>query len=156
MVENLTKGEIKPIVEDLVEELRECPDGTRISTSLLLRQAEHEDAFNSVDLIAIHDALFETAKANNIILDMSEHEKKVEGLSYNLPYIVHNKDAQYICPYCGSTDSAKYIYGFVGFDGLVRRKVEEGKWILGGCEISGIKDFSKRHCKACNRDFYIS
>ncbi|MBR1919342.1 MAG: hypothetical protein IJ831_06935 [Spirochaetales bacterium] len=53
-------------------------------------------------------------------------------------------------------DSAKYLYGFYGLSGLVRKKVEEGKWILGGCVISGTKDFSKRYCKACNRDFYIS
>lgn len=46
MVENLTKGEIKSVVEDLVEELRECPDGTRITTALLLRQAGHEEEFD--------------------------------------------------------------------------------------------------------------
>ena len=156
MGNNLTKEEIKPIVEDLVEELRESPDGTRITTALLLRQAGHEEDFDPIDLISIHDELFEAAKANNMTLDMSEHENKVEGLPYNLDYIVHNKDAQYVCPYCGSTDSAKYLYGFVGLAGLVRRKVEEGKWILGGCVISGNKDFYKRHCKACNKDFYIS
>ena len=155
MVENLTKEEIKPIVEDLVEELRECPDGTRITTALLLKQAGHEEDFDPIDLIEIHNELLEVVKANNIVLDMSEHDGKVEGFPFNLDYVVHNKDAQYKCPYCGSTDSAKYIYGFVGFDGLVRRKVEEGKWILGGCEISGSEDFRKRHCKACNKDFYI-
>ena len=153
---NLTKEEIIPIVEDLVEELRESPDGIRITTSQLLRQAGHEEDFDPIDLIATHDALFEAAKANKMTLDMSEHENKVEGLPYNLPYVVHDKDAQCICPYCGSTDSAKYLYGFVGLDGLVRRKVEEGKWILGGCVISGTKDLYKRHCKACNKDFYIN
>ena len=111
--------------------------------------------FNPIDLISIHNEMFEEAAINNIVLDMSEHEGMVEGLPINLEYVVHNKDAQYKCPYCGSTDSAKYIYGFVGLDGLVRRKVEEGKWILGGCEISGTEDFRKRHCKACNKDFYI-
>ena len=155
MVENLTKEEFKPIVEDLVEELRESQDGIRITTAQLLMQAGHEEDFDSIDLIEIHNELFEAAKANDIILDMSEHDYKVEGLPYNLPYVVHNNDAQYRCPYCGSTDSAKYIYGFVGLDGLVRRKVEEGKWILGGCVISGSEDFRKRHCKACNKDFYI-
>ena len=156
MSERLIEEEIRPIVEDLVEELRECPDGTRITTALLLRQTGHEEDFDPIDLIAIHNELFEAAKSSNMTLDMSEHESKAEGLPYNLDYIVHNKDAQYICPCCGSTDSARYLYGFVGFDGLVRRKVEEGKWILGGCVVSGIKDFSKRHCKACNKDFYIS
>ena len=156
MGEEMAKEEINSIVEDLVEELRDCSDGTRISTALLLRQAGHEEDFNPFDLISIHNGMFEEAAISNIVLDMSEHEGKVEGLPFNLDYIVHNKDAQYKCPYCGSTDSAKYIYGFVGLDGLVRRKVEEGKWILGGCEISGTEDFRKRYCKACNRDFYIS
>lgn len=156
MGEKLTKEEIKIIAGDLVEELRECPDGTRITTSLLLRQAGHEEDFDSIDMIDIHNELFGLAEANNITLDMSEHANKIEGLPYNLDYIIHNKDAQYRCPYCGSTDSAKYLYGFVGLEGLVRRKVEEGKWIIGGCEISGTKDLDKRFCKACNRDFYIS
>lgn len=155
MGEEMAKEELKSIVEDLVEELRECSDGIRISTALLLRQAGHEEDFNPIDLISIHNEMFEEAAINNIILDMSEHEGMVEGLPFNLEYVVHNKDAQYKCPYCGSTDSAKYIYGFVGLDGLVRRKVEEGKWILGGCEISGTEDFRKRHCKACNKDFFI-
>ena len=156
MGEKLTKEEIKIIAGDLVEELRECPDGTRITTSLLLRQAGHEEDFDSIDMIDIHNELFELAEANNITLDMSEHANKIEGLPYNLDYIIHNKDAQYRCPYCGSTDSAKYLYGFVGLEGLVRRKVKEGKWIIGGCEISDTKDLDKRFCKACNRDFYIS
>lgn len=155
MGKNLTKEVIKPIVEDLVEELRESPDGTRITTSQLLRQAGHEEDFDPIDLITIHDELFESAKANKMILDMSEHDNKVEGLPYNLSYVVHNNDAQYVCPYCGSTDSAKYLYGFVGLDGLVRRKVEEGKWILGGCVVSSIKDFHKRLCKSCKRNYYI-
>lgn len=107
-------------------------------------------------MIEIHDELFEQAKANNMTLDMSEHENRIEGFTFNLDYIIHNKNAQYRCPYCVSTDSAKYLYGFYCLSGLVRKKVEEGKWILGGCVISGAKDFSKRYCKACNRDFYIS
>ncbi|MBQ3728148.1 MAG: hypothetical protein II903_01425 [Spirochaetales bacterium] len=156
MGERLTKEEIRSIVEDLVEELRESPNDIRITTAELLVQAGHEEDFNPIDLISIHDELFEAAKANKMVLDMSEHENKVEGFPYNLPYIVHNRDAQYVCPYCGSTDSAKYLYGFVGLDGVVRRKVEEGKWILGGCVISGTRDFYKRHCKACNKNFYIS
>ena len=156
MGKKLTKDEIRIIAEDLVEELRECPDRTRINTSLLLRQAGHEEDFDPIDMIRIHDELFEQAEANNMTMDMSGHENKTEGLPYNLYYIIHNKDAQYRCPHCGSTDSAKYLYGFYGFSGLVRKKVEEGKWILGGCVIRGPEDFSKRHCKACNMDFYIS
>ena len=35
MGEEMTKEEIKSIVEDLVEELRECSDGTRISIRLI-------------------------------------------------------------------------------------------------------------------------
>lgn len=155
MGERLTKEEIRSIVEDLVEELRESPNDIRITTAELLVQAGHEEDFNPIDLISIHDELFEAAKANNIILDMSEHDGKVEGFPFNLDYVVHNNDAQYKCPYCGSTDSTKYLYGFVGLDGLVRRKVEEGKWILGGCVVSGIKDFHKRLCKSCKRNYYI-
>ena len=85
---------IKPIVKNLVKELRECPEGTRISTAELLRRAGREEDIDSIDLIAIHNELVEAAKVDNIILDMSEHDCRVEGLSYNLEYIVHNKNAK--------------------------------------------------------------
>ena len=43
------------------------------------------------DLLDIHEALFSAAKASNITLDMSDHEGLVEGLPYNLDFIVRRK-----------------------------------------------------------------
>ena len=42
-------------------------------------------------LTVIHSALFEEADRNGIILDMSSHFGKLEGLPYVLDYIVRKK-----------------------------------------------------------------
>lgn len=156
MSNQLTENEIKEIAKELVEELREREDGERITTALLLKESGFDQEYDSLDLLRIHEALFEASDNAGITLDMSEHEKKMEGLSYNLDFIIHNIDAQYKCPHCGGTDTARYIYGFVGLDGIIKKKVESGKWILGGCEIVGSQDFNKRHCMSCGKDFFIS
>ena len=44
------------------------------------------------DLIDIHGIiLFKAARENHILPDMSSHKNKVEGLPFNLFFIVHNK-----------------------------------------------------------------
>ena len=48
------------------------------------------DGFEPFDLIDIHNALFRAAEANHITLDMSAHDGKLEGLPFNLDFIVHN------------------------------------------------------------------
>ena len=61
------------------------------------------------DLFDLHDALFKAARANHITLDMSEHKDKVEGLPFNLTFVVRNKKAQIKCPRCGSQNTARYV-----------------------------------------------
>ena len=65
--------------------------------------------FEEFDLFDIHSALFKAARGNHITLDMSAHKNKVEGLPYNLDYIVKNKRAQIKCPYCGSINTARFV-----------------------------------------------
>lgn len=49
------------------------------------------DSFDEADLFEIHELLFELAGENHILLDMSAHEYRLEGLAYNLDFIVrHN------------------------------------------------------------------
>mgnify|MGYP004460882603 CR=1 FL=1 len=156
MSSQLAENEIKEIAKELVEELRDREDGERITTALLLKESGFCQEYDPLDLIRIHETLVEASNNAGITLDMSEHENKMEGLSYNLDFIIHNIDAQYKCPHCGSTYTARYIYGFVGLDGIVKKKVASGKWILGGCVIAGSQDFNKRHCKSCGKDFFIS
>lgn len=161
MSENYSKADLRHIAEGLIEDLREYEDGTDITTWQLVKSAGYDmDEFQTFDLIDIHDALFRAAKANHITLDMSAHEGKVEGLPFNLDFIVHNKKAQIKCPHCGSKNTARYIYGYPLYDEEMQRKLNDGKWVLGGCcinavEINGeqVDVMPMRHCNDCKKDF---
>lgn len=159
MSENYSKADIRHIAESMIEDLRECEDGTVTSTGRLARKFGYED-METFDLFELHDALFRAAKANRITLDMSEHDGKVEGLPFNLTFVVRNKKAQIKCPYCGSTDTARYIYGYPAFSEEMQQKLDAGKWILGGCCIDGVEmngqyvnTMPLRHCNECKKDF---
>lgn len=161
MSENYSKADLRHIAEGLIDDLRECEDGTDITTWQLLKSAGFDmDEFETFDLFGIHDALFRAAKANYITLDMSAHEGKVEGFPFNLNFIVHNKKAQIKCPYCASKNTARYIYGYPLCDEKMQRKLNDGKWVLGGCcinavEINGeqVDVMPMRHCNDCKKDF---
>lgn len=112
----MTKTELRYIAEDLVDELREMPDLSETTSWQLLKVGGYDpDEFDFSDLMEYHQALFRTAKANHITLDMSKHENKVEGLPYNLDFVVRNKKAQIKCPYCGSKNTARILYGMPAF-----------------------------------------
>ena len=154
-------AELRYIAEDLIEELRECEDGTDITTWQLLKTVGYDtDEFSDVDLAGIHMALFRAAKANHITLDMSAHEGKLEGLPYNLDFIVKNKRAQIKCPHCGSKNTARYIYGYPAFTDEMIKKLDAGKWKLGGCVINDVEVDGQyigtqptRKCNDCKKDF---
>ena len=138
MGENYSKTDLREIAGYLIDDLRECEDGTCITTYQLLCEAGYEDEeFDEANLMEIHAALLKAAKANHITLDMSAHEYSFEGLVYNLDYIVHNKKAQIKCPYCGCTNTARIIYGMPVYS-KIQKKLESGKVHIGGCEIDGI------------------
>lgn len=95
MGKRYTEEELVQIAEQLVDDLRECEDGTSITTCQLLKLAGYEiDAFDTYDLFKIHDALFRAARKNCITLDMSSHKNKVEGLPFCLDFVIRNKKAQ--------------------------------------------------------------
>ena len=90
-----SEEEIRHIVNDLIEELRKCEDGTDITTCQLIKLTGYDlDGFDDSDLFSIHFALFEAAEADHITLDMSAHRDKLEGLPFNLDFIVHNQNAK--------------------------------------------------------------
>jgi hypothetical protein len=159
MSDKYSKNDIKYIAEDLVEELRECKDGTVTTTAMLAKKYGY-DGMEMEDLFDLHDALFRTVKANKITLDMSEHDGKVEGLPFNLTFIVRNKKAQIKCPHCGSTDTARYLYGYPAFNEEMQKKLDEEKMVLGGCciDVVHVNDqrvtiMPTRRCNKCKKDF---
>ena len=154
-----SKADIRDIAEDLVEELRDLDDGTKISTRELAEQNWYDD-LDEDDLFELDDALRRAAKANKITLDMSAHKGLEEGLPFNLSFIVKNKRAQIKCPRCGSIHTARYLYGMPAFNEEMKRKLDAGRLVLGGCcvsfvEVDGeeIYDMPKRFCNDCKKDF---
>ena len=159
---SMNKTELRHIAESLIEELREMPDGTEITSGYLLRHyagISEELEFN--EMFDYHESLFRAAKANHITLDMSKHDNKVEGLPWNLDFAVRNKKAQIKCPYCGSKNTARIIYGMPAFSDELQEKLDSGKIRLGGCCISGVPDEDGgmisldpgRWCNDCHKKF---
>ena len=93
-----TKEEISGIVTQLISRIREMPDGTRTTTAMLVREAGIKCEDWNDDLFEIHFALFSAAEAQNIYLDMTSHDNKVEGLPYNLDFAIYNDATIYL--YC--------------------------------------------------------
>jgi hypothetical protein len=75
---------------------------------------------------------------------MSSHEGLAEGLPYNLDFIVRNKKTQIKCLHCGSTNTARYIYGYPLYDEEMQKRLDEGKWVLGGCCISSVEIYGQQ------------
>lgn len=64
------------------------------------------------------------------------------------------------CPYCGSIDTAFYLYGEPNFNKSLEKKLERGEYILGGCCVhtecvNGKTVFIDPpwRCNKCRKDF---
>ena len=64
------------------------------------------------------------------------------------------------CPYCGSTDTAYYLYGEPNFNDSLEKKLKKGECILGGCCVhtecvNGKTVFIDPpwKCNKCRKDF---
>lgn len=91
---------------------------------------------------------------------MSSHKDKVEGLAFDLSFIVHNTKAQIKCPFCGSKNTARIIYGYPLLNESMQQKLDHGKISLGGCCVSSIPVNGKpvrtdpsRICNTCKKRF---
>lgn len=85
----MDKAKLKEIIPVLIERLKVAPDGYDITSAQLLQKAGYSlDDFEFTDLFDIHFALFEAAENAGLTLDMSSHENKVEGLPFNLDFIL--------------------------------------------------------------------
>jgi len=85
----MDKTKLKQIIPVLIEHLQSAPEGYDITSAQLLSAAGFSlDDFEFMDLFDIHFALFEAAEKAGLKLDMSSHEDKVEGLPFNLDFIL--------------------------------------------------------------------
>ena len=154
--------ELRRTAEELVEELRDLPDGTEITLwQLLDRCVNDADSYEEYELMDLHDVLFRLARANRIKLDMSQHDGLEEGLLHNLEFVVYNKRAQIKCPHCGSKSTARIMYGMPCMNDAMMDKIERGKVVIGGCkrlefpvdDETSVDISPKRRCNDCGKAF---
>ena len=157
-MEEYSRIELFDIARELIDDLRDCDDCTIITTNRLASESGYSD-FSNEDLLFIHNSLLSLAKKSKIKLEFLESEDR-EGASYDSEYVVKNKKAQIKCPYCGSTNTGRYLYGFPCFSENLQKKMDSGKIILGGCKVTlaSIGGYTldgnpHRHCNECKKDF---
>ena len=146
---------IDDIVEILIEELRELPNGTEATLAQLVnkcgydaRQLERDD-----QMLTIYSELLKAARRAHITLDWSACKDMVVGLPYNIPFVVKNARAQIKCPRCGSINTARILYGMPAMDEELEEKINSGKIYIGGCCITGFDE--KCYCNACKKKFGV-
>ncbi len=158
-----TKDEIISLSRDLLEELRDCEDGTVTTTCQLLADLDYDVSdsgdFSLSDLFEIHNQLWRLARENHILLTLLSQGIS-EGLPFFLEFIVRNKKAQIKCPFCGSTSTARILYGLPLFSEKLEKQLNEGKLTLGGCciktvDINGVRVQidPTRKCNKCKKEF---
>ena len=62
-----------------------------------------------------------------------------------------NKNKSIICPICGSSNVAEYLFGMPAYNYELEEKLNNGEIILGGCCIE--PDSPAYHCNECEEDF---
>lgn len=72
-------------------------------------------------------------------------KKKFKRGNYKIELNISN------CPKCNSDNLAKFRYGLPEFTDDLKKQIDEGKIILGGCEI--MLDNPLFHCNDCRHEF---
>ncbi len=156
---NFSKTELRYKAEKLVEELREADNGSCFTVSKLLEYCEYDiSEYSKRDIGILSDLLLRFAKANKIKLTEKTGTKKSK--TGETEYTLDNKRAQIKCPCCGSTDTAKIIFGMPAFSERMKEKLDKKKWALGGCIVSSVKVGNQevyidpqRICNKCKKEF---
>ncbi len=145
------RHKIKRIAADMLEAALKLPDGSEATTVSLLKAAGYEPLCHEKDLFDLHNTLFKAAKKAGVDFDMSKHDCLVEGLPYNLDFVIRYGAAMNKCPKCGSMKIAPILYGMPVFDEEMERKLKNQEIYLGGCCVSDNDPLY--HCFECGKDF---
>ena len=82
-------------VQEMINTIKQFPDGTAISTTRLLRGLGYPvKEWSEEDMFQLHFDLLEEAEKLGIELDMSSHDGKLAGLPYNLDFVVRNNSSR--------------------------------------------------------------
>ncbi len=81
----------KEMISKMIQVLQELPEGTEITTFQLVRKAGFDiSIYDAKTLFPLHFAIFDAAEKSGLKLDMTKHENKLEGLPFNLDFVVRH------------------------------------------------------------------
>ncbi len=67
----------------------ELPNGTEITSAQLIQKGGLDpNTLDEEDLLEFHEVCFVAAKACGVTLDMSKHAFRLEGLPWNLEFVI--------------------------------------------------------------------
>ena len=148
------------IVDDLVEELRECEYGTVTTLSKLLKATGHDDPnLDEEELRILWDVLGSAGNACRVYIDWRMSKDRKNEPVEDLEFMVYNKNATVKCPRCGSASTARILYGSPRMAEL-RRRIEAGKVVPGGGMLFEVPMDGRmvtinpaRRCADCGKEF---
>ena len=89
-----------------------------------------------------------------------KHPGRAKRCPPYLRWMLRHIKSQSRCPFCGSTDTARYIFGYPIVDEIMEVMLASGRWELGGCKYSYVeiegrrtKAIPGRRCNTCRMDF---
>ena len=145
------RTKVKRIASEMLLTALKKPDGSEETTVSLLKDAGYEPLCHDRELHELHNALFMAAKKEDVDLDMRKHDGLLEGLPYNLEFVIRYGTAMNRCPKCGSEKIVPILYGLPDFDEEMERQLNNQELYLGGCCV--FHDSPKYHCFGCGKDF---
>ena len=81
---------LETLVRKTAEYIIGLPDGDRTTIALAVENAAGSDLWDGDDniLMRIHEDIIEEVGKSGVVLDFSSHSGRVEGLPYNLDFVV--------------------------------------------------------------------
>ena len=134
----------RQIAPELLEDLRDLPDGSHITIPVLMENSLYSDwNLNDEELILLKKRLFSLGNRDPFRLEFLQNG----GL------VVHNQLAKYECPNCGSIDTGRILYGTFEITPRLQKKMDSGKIRLSGRDaVHGDAD---RYCNNCHQEFTV-
>ena len=156
----MDKEEIRETAEAIVEELTEFDDGSVTTISKVMESIGCDPSeCSQEDLFAVAKQVHSIAKKRHVSIKQAE-EDTIGPWPWSVNLVVRNKKAQIKCPRCGSTNTARYLFGMPAYSEEMQKKLDSKKLILGGCcidtvDVNGNKvwDVPGRKCNDCKKDF---
>lgn len=158
----IEKSRINRYTRGIIYDIKTCEDGDVVTTRQLI-DYNYKGFVKLVedDYVNIHNDLIKAVKKNKIKLVFFEDDIYKDMKPCDIPYIIHNKQAQTKCPFCGKRNVASLINGYVFVDERMQKKFDSGKLAIGaGCvcstiAVDGAQCFyeSSDRCNECGREF---